>query len=88
MLNLINDMEFNAALTDGKPQAIMKMVMTIKGDHARKTCAGEYFNCASIVCGGSSLKRQLLFGFQNFRKTMRQTMEAMPAITSGSMGPK
>src|SRR6185295_61307 len=85
--NLIMPMEFSASFTGWNPQAIIKTVMIIKGDQALKIWPAVYSFFEKIVWMGSSLKRQIDFGFQYFNRIIRQRMEAIPASTSGSIGP-
>jgi hypothetical protein len=66
---------------------MIMIVSSINGDQALIICPVVYFSSTLIVGAGSFANLQTVFGFQNFKKTMRQIMEPIPAITSGSAGP-
>jgi hypothetical protein len=70
------------------PHAIIITVSSINGDHALIIWPAVYFSSTFIVGGGSFSNLQMLLGFQNLRKITSETIEPIPAITSGRAGPR
>ena len=86
--NWICPTELSKSFTGCNPHNMIITVNNINGDHARIIFPVEYFFSTFIVGAGSFGKRQVFFGFHNFRNMVRQRIEVTPAITSGSAGPR